>query len=260
MRDVVALDELQVLLGIEALHDDRRAAAADRQADGALRRRVVQRGRRQVDLPLPVAPLADEELHQGQRLVRRDVGQLARDPLRSPGRARRVEHRRPLALVGDRRGGVAGHRRQVVLERGLVVGAVDDQPAFDGGAHRHDLAGDVELLPRRDEHPRLAVVDDVGELLGRQVRVDARVVEARPLARPAHLHVAGVVLHEDRVVVEPLEPLVAQQVREAVGALLELAVGDDLATRGHDERRLIGARGGVLPRVHGPDVGSLRCR
>ena len=74
MGDPVLLDELQVLLGIEALHDDRRAAAADRQADRPLRRRVVERRGRQVDHALAVAPLVVQELHQRQRLAGRPSG------------------------------------------------------------------------------------------------------------------------------------------------------------------------------------------
>ena len=49
------------------------------------------------------------------------------------------------------------------------------------------------------------------------------------------LQVAVVVLHEDRVMVQPLQPAGAQQVRQAVAALIQLAVGDGLTGAGHDE-------------------------
>src|SRR5690606_19492683 len=85
-----------------------------------------------------------------------------------------------------------------------------------------------------------AVLEDVGELVGLQVGIDRGVVEAGPIAGAAALDEALVVLHEDGVVVEPLQPLATQQVREAIAAPLELAIGDDLAAARHDEGRFVG--------------------
>jgi len=93
-------------------------------------------------------------------------------------------------------------------------------------------------LTRGDQHPRGAVVDDVGELVRGQVGIDAGVVQPRALAGPAALEVAAVVLHEYRVVVQALQAVGAQQVREAVGARLVLGVGHRLAAARHDESRL----------------------
>jgi len=87
-------------------------------------------------------------------------------------------------LVGDRLGGVRRDRRVVRLERPDLVLGVDAQEHLDErrrGGGRH---GDVGVDDRREERPRLAVVDDAGDLLGREVRVDAREGEARPLAAP----------------------------------------------------------------------------
>ena len=91
------------------------------------------------------------------------------------------------------------------------------------------LARDVELCPRGDEDARLAVGEDVGELARGQVGIDAGVIEAGPLAGAAGFQIAAVVLHEDRIVVEPLQAAVAKQMRQPVGARVQLAIGDGLA-------------------------------
>jgi hypothetical protein len=56
------------------------------------------------------------------------------------------------------------------------------------------------------------------------VRVDAGVVESRALAGRTGLDVARVVLQEDRVVIEAPQALATKQMREPVGAGLDLAV------------------------------------
>ena len=53
MGRLILLDQLQIVLGIEMLHDDRGAAVADGEVDGRLRCRVVKRGRGQIDEPFP---------------------------------------------------------------------------------------------------------------------------------------------------------------------------------------------------------------
>ena len=64
---------------------------------------------------------------------------------------------------------------------------------------------------------------------------------------PTDLMVPRVVPHEHGDGVEALEALCAEQVRQLVGALLELPVGDDLGgladgqpDAGHDNRGLVG--------------------
>ena len=103
---------------------------------------------------------------------------------------------------------------------------------------------------RGDQDARLAVVDDVGELVRRQVRIDAGVIEPGPLAGAAGLEVAAVVLHEDRIVVEPLQPELAQQMRQAIAARLELAIGHGLAGRRHDEGGLQRTQMSMLAGIH----------
>ena len=67
VRHAIALDQLQILFGIELLHDDDGAAVADRQRHRGLRRRMIQRRRRQIDHALAVVPEPVEEIEQRQR-------------------------------------------------------------------------------------------------------------------------------------------------------------------------------------------------
>jgi hypothetical protein len=94
------------------------------------------------------------------------------------------------------------------------------------------------------------LLDDVGQLRRREERVDASEVEPRALAGAAALDVAGVVLHEDGVMVEAVQRSRAQEMGEAIGARLELGVGDRLAALRHDEGRLISTRDRVSTRIH----------
>ena len=80
----------------------------------------------------------------------------------------------------------------------------------------------------------------VGHLVRGQIGVGAGVAEARPLAGAAAFDRAGVVLHKDRVVVEPSEAILPQEMRKPVAAPLELGLA---ACRHHESR---------LPR---PDLG-----
>src|SRR5262249_4518496 len=120
--------------------------------------------------------------------------------------------------------------------------AVGDDAKLDLGAFLERLARDIELGERGDQDAGLAVVDDVGEVASGQIRVDAGEIETGPLAGAARLEVAAVVLHVDRIVIEPLEAATTKQMRQAVGARVELRVADGLAGIGHDEGRLMRAQ------------------
>ena len=75
----------------------------------------------------------------------------------------------------------------------------------------------VALGGRRHHDARLAVVDDVRDLVGREVRVDARVVEAGALGAALALEHPRVVLDEERDVVAALQALGAVQLGHPVG-------------------------------------------
>ena len=124
-------------------------------------------------------------------------------------------------------GGRADHEAQLDVRRA---------PDQLGGQRRERLRG--------DERAGAAVHDDVGRLVGRQVGVDHRVVEARPLQGEGHLVGAVVVGQEDRHVVAGTQPMGEQGLGQAARALLELGERDDLA-RGGDDGGALAVAGGV---------------
>ena len=155
-------------------------------------------------------------------------------------------------------GRIAGDRLLVALVAALGPVGVDHEPPLHSGAQRGQLQGHVPLGRRGHHHPGLAVVDDVGHLFGRQIGVDAGVVEAGPLGRPLEFEHAGIVLHEDGHVVEPSQSVGPEQLGQSVGSPLVLAECDDLTARGHDERWTVRISPGVLPRVHAEKLTRAR--
>ncbi len=231
----------EVLLGVEALHDHAGAAEAHRRRHRGLRCRVVQRRRRQVGHALAEAEHLLDEAHQRQAVAGRDVGQRAQDPLRPAGRARAVEHRRAELLVVDRRRRERGDGVVVGLERPdrrVGVDAAGTTSTF--GVCVAASTATSALATEVKKHLGLAVVDDVGDLVGRQVRVDAREVQAAALGRALQLEVAQVVLQEHRHVVALDQAGGAEQVGEAVAVGLVLGERQLLARRLHEQRHLIG--------------------
>jgi hypothetical protein len=167
-RRVVLLDEGQELLGVEVLHDDRRAAHALHGHVEAQRSRVVQRRRRQVDVVAGEPEQARQQHHQAGRVAQRRVGRRHLDALGPAGRARRVQHVGGLAPVGQRLARLRGDGVLVAVVAGH--GAVEHEPQLHAGRVRDDLGRLVGLVHRRDERLGLAVVDDVGQLARRQSR------------------------------------------------------------------------------------------
>ena len=146
-----------------------------------------------------------------------------------------------------------GRRRLVEVEDArAVTGAIDDQAEFDAGASPSAANATSRLRLRRDQDLRLRVLEDIGEFACGQKRIDVGVVEARPLARRAEFDIARMVLHEDGIVIAALQARRAKEAREAIAALVELAIGDRLARTRHDDGRVIGAQRRVLSRIHAP--------
>ncbi len=96
----------------------------------------------------------------------------------------------------------------------------------------------------------LAVGDDVGDLVRRQVGVDQREVQAGPFGGAFDLEQSRAVFHQDRDVVAPLQASRAQQVRGPIAPGFVVAIGHGLAGRGHDDGGLVGVLLSVLARVH----------
>src|SRR5215472_5752643 len=166
---------------------------------------MIERRRREVDRTFAEAPYLCHSIEDWQLLGRWSFGQRPQNALWPACRTRRIEHGGTEGLICDRRIGKSAHRLVKIEDRGPIAWAVDDKAAIDPRAPRHRLQCYILLGHRGDQNLRLAVVEDVGQLVWRQVRVDASVIEARPFAGAAAFDVAGVVLHEYGVVVEPAE-------------------------------------------------------
>ena len=184
-----------------------------------------------------------------------EFGQGSEDPLGLAGRPRRVEHRRPELLVGDGIGRILPHHLFVGFPRLARIVDVDHQPALDARAQCGQLLGHRRQGGGAHHDLRLAVVDDVGGLAGRQVRVDAGVVQPRPLGAALTLEQPRVVLHEEGHVVETLQALVPGQLGDAVGCRLVLSEAERVAGARHDDRRPVGRHLGVLAGEHEGNLG-----
>jgi hypothetical protein len=103
MRDAPFRNQFEVTLGVEALHDDDGAAGSYGEVDRGLRRRMIERRRRQIDHALAIVPEFVQEVEDRQVLYRRLFRQRPQNALRPAGGARRIEHRGADRLVCDRR-------------------------------------------------------------------------------------------------------------------------------------------------------------
>ena len=185
MRHLLAVDDVEARLRVEALHQHEDAAGAMHGHRPHQRRGVVQRCGGQVHLARrephhPVEQRADRVLGP--------VGLAGDEPAHALGpsrRTRRVQHRRTFALVVERLVGDTADERVERLE--AVDVAVDRDEARDPWDARTRLARESPHRGSREEHGRAAVVDHVGGLVGRQPRVDGREVQTRSLGRPGEL-------------------------------------------------------------------------
>ena len=242
--DLVLAHEAQVVLRIEALHDDDRAARHLNAHAETQRCRVVQRRGREVsgvfaEAEQPGAQAADA----GPRLLERSESGGGDDALRAAGGARAVEH----VGAGDP---VRQRLRRRLLDRGLVAvvavdGAVDHEPQLDVGHLDTELGGLIGLVGRGDEDLRSAIVDDVRHLLGGEATAHRRVDQAGVVGAPANGQESRMVLHAEGDVVAHLESPIAKDVREPVRLRVEFAIRDAFARGRHDDGGVIGTAGGV---------------
>ena len=153
-------------------------------------------------------------------------------------------------LVGDRRFGQAGRRLLQADDALAFARAIDHDAEFQPGTLLEGLASHLELGARGDQDARFAVGDDVGEFACRQVGIHAGEIESGALAGAAGFEVTAVVLHEDGIVVQPLETAIAQQMRQPITARLERGIGHCLARVRHDESGLQWAEMHMLAGIH----------
>ena len=253
-RDAVFFDQAEVVDRVEPLHHDD-GAAGDVRAHGESQwSSVVERRRREI-ARLLVGP--EEEGEQtcdtGTGLLERCLGNGREHSLRSAGRAGTVEHVHACGAVLERGGRGVGD--------GVLVGvvAVDcashREPQLDVGHLVAQLRSLVGFVRRGDEDPRPAVVDDVRHLVGGEAAAHRRVDEPGVVRAPAQHEEASVVLEAERNVVARLQSDTSEQVREAVGLLVEFGVGDDLVGVGHDDGRVIRTGRSVMSGVQGGSSG-----
>ena len=245
VRHPVALDRGQARFRVEVVHGDDGAAEALHGRRPTGRRGVVEGRGAQVHRALGHP---EEPAHQGAEPVRRPERRADRrrlDALRPAGGAGRVEHPAAFGLVVDRSRGLRGEHGLVVVEaRDLTA---DREP--QGARLLPDVGHCVGDAGRHHERLGAAVVDDVVHLVGGQVPVHRRDVEARVHRAPEHLEVLEPVVHHDRDVIAGVQACAAYRVRQAAGAFVELGVGADRAALGVDRSRPVGRRLRVLPRV-----------
>ena len=256
VRDPVLRDQRQEFLGVEILHDHRGAAQPHDAHVEAQRSGMIERRRRQIDRVLvdAVELAADRQ----QRIV--EVDRLRLDDrhhaLGPSRRSRRIEHVVAGRLVGDRSRGKARDR---VLPGVVARDRAVDHETVRGTLHqRRQLGGLVGKILRGDEQPGAAVGHDIVDLGGGEARADRGVDQARALRAPADLEEARIVLEEDRDMVAGLEAQRAEELRDAVGLLVELAIGHRLAAAGHDVGRLVGIGAGVMIGMHGGRIRADR--
>ncbi len=248
VRDLVLGHQRQEFLGVEMLHDHRRAAELHDRHVEAQRGRVIERRRREIDRVLAHAVELAGDLEQrvvGVDRLRLDHRQHALGPA---GGAGRIEHVVAGGFVGDALGGLAGH----CLFPRLIAGdgAVQHVAVGDALHQWRELGRLVGEIFRGDEELRAAVSHDVIDFSGGQPRADGGVDQARALGAPADLEEARVVLEEQRDVVAGPEARGTEKLRDAVGLIVELPVGHRLAGRGHDVGGLVRMRLGVDVGMH----------
>src|SRR6516165_10010656 len=250
MCRAIAFNESQELLRVEMLHDDSSAAHMNCQRDCCQRRRVINRRRLKVDRAFAETPCFLKKIVDREVLGRRLVWQWTQNALWPASGAGGIKHCGPESLVGDWRVWDSGRRLVYIANEDAISVAVSDQAQPDIWASLQCRQRHRALCPRRDEDFAFAVVDDVSDLVGSQVGVDAGVIKAGTFAGGAALGITDVVFHEDRKVVEPAEAVRPQQMRQPVAPPLQFAIGQCFAAAGHDYGRLIRPQPRMFAGVH----------
>ena len=257
MGDAILLDASECPLGIEVLHHDHSAAEAHRAHRIEERRRVIQRRRGKVD---------GVAVHPPNRRHHPHLDGLIADPLprdlvlhafRPPRRSRRVQDSRSLELLLEGDGGKAVPRALVrLIAVDHLRRIADHQPHLDARHLVDELRRDIPQRVARDEHLRVAVVENVSNLVRIEMRVDASKEKPRPLRRPARLEELRAVLHQNRNMIPKPQPRIKEQLRDLIGPIIELAVGNHLPRARHQrplER--------MLTRPHpSPSLSAVRWR
>ena len=222
----------------------------DRHHVEAQRSRVIERRRRQIDaVGRHAAHVGAQDFEKRIRHVDPVALEILLDALRPAGGAGRIQHVVARHFIRDRRRRLRDRFLVPGAEAGLGLVHHVEQRSAGLADQALDLLG---AFRRGDEDLGAAILDDVGDLVLRQVAADRGVVETRALRRPADFHEGEAVFHQERDVVAGLQAERAEQMRALVRELVELAIGDRLAGAGHLVGDLVRVGAGVDGRMgHG---------
>ncbi len=219
VRDLVGLDKPQGFLGVPLVHQQHCDAGIDRDHEiDAQGRGVIQRPRQQrhIRLRIPFCGLVA------------DIGELRHDRPRAainalgPARgAGRVEHRGARFRRIDIGRALRRDRRLIIVEAVNRSGKGKLQRHLVGRGH--SSGGASRKAPRRNQHTRIAVLDDVGDDLGRLVPVHGRQAISGALRGGPYLGELRPVVCEQGDRIARLEPMPAEQPNQLIGAVIELA-------------------------------------
>jgi hypothetical protein len=134
----------------------------------------------------------------GRRLHR----QRTENSFRPSGGTGRIQHGRAKRLVGNRRCRISRRRLVEVPKPSAVALAVGNETKLDLRKAPQRCRRYVTVGLRRNQNFGFAVVENVGQLVRRQKRIDAGVIKARACAGATAFDIARIVLHEDGVVIE----------------------------------------------------------
>ncbi len=235
-----AVDHLKHLFGVELLEQDHRAAQRqDRHREGICARMVHRCRNDEIHARLHAIPID----HQWQVLARLAVGRIGKrvlDPLWLTGGARGIDHRHADTGIGDHLG---WHRRHglfpTLQARQIAAHGID---MLDPGAHSRDIRSEFRAVlgSRVDHgHARLAVVDDVGGLVGIETRGDRHQIKPAALRTAIDLEKLDGVADQRRHRVAALQAKFAEQLCGAVRLRFKLAEGDGPVIRDSDDGWLV---------------------
>ena len=118
------------------------------------------------------------------------------------------------------------------------------------GAGLAERVGDRASGGAANEDRRIAVVNDVGRFLRREIAIDAGEVEAASVSRPGHLEEAQIVFHEQRDMVSNAKALSLEIVGQLRRTGIEGGVVEHLSGVGVDGCRFVRRNGSPVSWIH----------
>jgi hypothetical protein len=127
--------------------------------------------------------------------------------------------------------------------------SADAEPHANVRRRFQDRPSGLGLVGRRYERLCAAIVDDVVDLFRRQPRTDRRVTQPCIVTTPGNRQELGPVLHTKSNMVTSFETCSSEQLRQSIGHVIELGIGQDLTRRCHNHRSAVWLPRGDRSRV-----------